>query len=132
MSIFLSVLQAAAPPAETAPPAPGEWAWLNIPDAEGPGARFSYETAVRRDGQRLEVRLRYDEAAGRPVETRVALDCIARTTRLLERRPRQSTRRIPHDAAAALVVPNTREAVLLRLLCPTGPRPMPANATAEE
>jgi len=110
------MLAAAAlqPPAGTAPV---EWAWLNIPDAEGPGARFSFDTAVRRDGPLLEVRLRYDEAAGRPVEARIALDCAARTSRILERRPPDPARPVP---TAAIVVPaglNTREAVLMHVLC---------------
>lgn len=129
--LLLSILALAQASADTAMPAPGEWAWLNVPGAEGPGARFAYETAVRRAGPLVEVRLRYEEAAGRPVEARLALDCVARTARLLERRPQGANRRIPHDAAAAPVAPGTREAVLLRLLCPAGPHPETATPEGE-
>ena len=110
------MLAAAAlqPPAEAAPV---EWAWLNIPDAEGPGARFSFDTAVRRDGPLMEIRLRYDEAAGRPVEARIALDCAARTSRMLERRPPDPARPVPTAAIAVPAGLNTREGVLMHVLC---------------
>jgi len=115
----LVMLAAAAlqPPAGTAPV---EWAWLNIPDAEGPDARFSFDTAVRRDGPLLEVRLRYNEAAGRPVEARIALDCAARTSRILERRPPVPARPVPTAAIVVPAVLNTREAVLMHVLCTPG------------
>ena len=112
----LVMLAAAAlqPPAGTAPV---EWAWLNVPNAEGPGARFSFDTAVRRDGQLMEIRLRYDEAAGRPVEARIALDCAARTSRLLERQPPDPARPVPTAASAVPAGLTSREGVLMHVLC---------------
>src|SRR6476469_4520288 len=111
------VMLAAAAPLPPAGTAPGEWAWLNIPDAEGPGARFSFDTAVRRDGPLVEVRLRYDEAAGRPVVARITLDCAARTARMLERRPSDPARAVPTDAIVVPAGLNSREAVLMHVLC---------------
>lgn len=138
--LFLIVLAAALQPSsDTAPPAPGEWAWLNIPDREGPGARFSYETAVGRDGQQLEIRYRFEQnfspAPGeRPVgiEARIALDCAARTVRILDWRSLTPGIGLLYNRNAEPVRPNTREAVLMQLLCPTGVRPLPANAAGQE
>jgi hypothetical protein len=141
MLLLLSLLAALAaqPDADTAQPAPGEWAWLNIPDAEGPGARFAYETAVRRDGPRVEIRLRYaDGDPRRPrrapvrVEARIALDCTARTAQLLERRPRDAHVRTPGAVTPVPVLMTSREAVLMRLLCAGGGRPIPAGAPGQE
>jgi hypothetical protein len=121
--LLFTMLAAAAfqPPAEPAPPAPVEWAWLNIPGAQGPGARFSFDAAVRRNGPLVEIRLRYDEAAGRPVEARIELDCVARTSRLLERQPPDSTPVVPHGATAPPAGLTTREAVLMHVLCLPAP-----------
>ena len=136
--MFSFVLAAAAalqPSTDTSPPARGEWAWLNIPDREGPGTRFSYETAVRRDGQRVEIHLRYEADYSAPsnphpvsVDERIVLDCVARTTRILESRSLTPGTGLLYNTLVEPVAPATREAVLMGLLCPNGPRPLPANA----
>lgn len=118
---FFMMLAAGAlqpPVVDNPPPPPGEWAWLNIPDAQGPGARFSYDTTVRRTGPLVELRLRYDEAANRAVEARIELDCAARTSRLLERRPPDPARPAAPAAAAVPSGLTTREGVLMHVLCP--------------
>ena len=126
MLLFVSLLAAwaAQPDPDTAPPAPGEWAWLNIPDATGPGARFSYETAIRRDGPRLEIRLRYDEANPArparppvPVEATIALDCAARTQQILARGRPGASRRLSRPAPPAPIAAGSREWTLAYLLC---------------
>jgi hypothetical protein len=132
-------------------PAPASaLAWLNIPDGEGPGARFSYEDPPRRDGPKLWVWVRYNiidperlqalrgdaGLAARQVDDRIELDCVARTARALERIGDGSPGAPDHaqtpEASPAPILPNTREAVLMRLLCPGGPTPIPASATGEE
>jgi hypothetical protein len=114
--------------------APAEWAWLNIPDREGPGARFAYDTAVRRDGQRVEVHLRYVADYSPPsdphpvsVDERIVLDCGARTTQILEQRSLTPGMGLLYNNLVEPVAPNTREAVLIGLLCPAAPRPAPAT-----
>ena len=123
MPFFIMLAAAALQP--PAAPAPVEWGWLNIPDAQGPGARFSFDTAVRRNGPLLEIRLRYDEAPGRQVDARIALDCAARTSRLLERQPPDPARPVSSAAVAVPAGLTTREGVLMHVLClapPTGNR----------
>ena len=130
MLLFALFLAAASaqPADDNAAPVPGEWAWLNIPGVEGPGARFSYETAIRRDGSRLGIRMRYDAADSRhpdrtvPVEALLTLDCAARTYQLLERGRPGSTRRVSHTAATPIGA-NSREWTLAYLLCPRAALP---------
>lgn len=111
----------------------GPQAWLNIPDAEGPGARFSYDTGVRRDGPRLQAWVTYAADGGDPTEARVELDCVARTHRTLERLTtnarlplapeRPPTQAETRTAPAAAITSGTRESVLAFLLCPGGGNP---------
>jgi len=105
MPFFIMLAAAALQP--PAAPAPVQWGWLNIPDAQGAGARFSFDTAVRRNGQ----------APGRQVEARIALDCAARTSRLLERQPPDQARPVSSAAVAVPAGLTTREGVLLHVLC---------------
>ena len=134
-----------AGPAET-----GAWAWLNIADGEGPDTRFSYEDLTRRDGQRLQFWVRYahvdpqrlgalrnDRAlAAERISARLEINCLARTTRTLEQVKERVTGWPEHvqtpAAAAAPILPNTREAVLMGLRCPMSPTPVPANVAEEE
>lgn len=125
MLLILSVFAAAVQPAGegvggTTPIEADSWAWLNIPDVEGPASRFSYFTGVRRDGSRLQARLRYEAPAR--TEALVELDCAARTQRTLERTTDGRTERSPGSAPAS-IASGTRESVLAYLLCPGGGRP---------
>jgi hypothetical protein len=99
-----------------------QWAWLNLPDATGPGARFSYDPEVRRAGTALQARLRYQAAIpGRngiaAIEALVEIDCAARTRRTLSE-TRGRSRRLTPDAAPAPIVRGTRESVVAYLHCP--------------
>ena len=104
----------------------GAWAWLNIPDAEGPGARFSYDTEVVRAGPRVQARIRFDALIpgrnGRvTVEALVELDCVARTRRTLHETRGRSSFPTPR-AAPAPILRGSREGALAVVLCPGGGR----------
>lgn len=120
MLFLIAALMVAGQPGEAES---GGWAWLNIPDVEGPAARFSYDTAVRRDGGRVHARIRYSVSdAADPVEALVEIDCLAGTQRTLAEARGPRVERHP-DAPAAPIAPATRESVLAYLLCPGGGRP---------
>lgn len=103
----------------------GAIAWLNLPDAEGPATRFSFDTAPRQAAGKFQFWLRYQTiGAALPVSTeaRLEVDCAARTQRTLERIVQTSPSRAEHvvtpDAAPAPIVRSTRESVLAYLHCP--------------
>jgi hypothetical protein len=120
MLLILAAFAVQAQPADA-----DRWAWLNIPDAEGPGARFSYDTEVRRTGSRFQAVVRYDATIpGRNgiarVEALVEIDCAARTWRSL-RETRGRSRRLTPNATPAPIRRDSRAAVLAQLLCPGTP-----------